>query len=131
MLRLLTKLLGLYTVVYAQPLTGANANPVNWNVNPGRLMTRWSQNVTAENAWQEYSRPGLVRNDAGRQKSWMNLNGLWEFDMTASNLDNPPFDVLKPLPQKILVPFPVESALSGIRNLSVIGIGEESRFQTT
>ena len=36
-------------------------------------MTPFGKKVTIDNAWQEYPRPQLVRND------WINLNGLWEY----------------------------------------------------
>jgi hypothetical protein len=43
------------------------------------------------------------------RREWLNLNGLWEFAITAREAPMP-----QTLPQKILVPFPVESALSGV-----------------
>eukprot|EP01121_Diplochlamys_sp_Union-15-3_P017716 TRINITY_DN6295_c0_g1_i1.p1 TRINITY_DN6295_c0_g1~~TRINITY_DN6295_c0_g1_i1.p1 ORF type:complete len:699 (-),score=142.08 TRINITY_DN6295_c0_g1_i1:105-1982(-) len=43
--------------------------------------------------------------------SWKNLNGLWEFEPGAQN-QPPPFG--KNLSSNILVPFPVESCLSGV-----------------
>ena len=46
---------------------------------------------------------------------WAHLNGLWEIDTAAANLATPPFG--KTLPDEILVPYPVESPLSGIRRL--------------
>ena len=80
----------------------------------GELETRWAKNVTAENVWKEYPRPGLERSE----ESWMSLNGVWEFDASAKSLDNPPFDVSTPLRDKILVPFPVESSLSRIKRIN-------------
>ncbi len=76
-----------------------------WKPAPGPLMTRWGKAVTPENAHQEYARPTLVRKD------WLNLNGLWQF-APAKEGEEPPFG--RDLPERILVPFPVESALSGI-----------------
>src|SRR5436309_2070422 len=43
--------------------------------------------------------------------AWQSLNGLWEFAKAAEG-DAPPFD--HPLSGQILVPFPVESSLSGV-----------------
>lgn len=53
----------------------------------------------------EYPRPQMVR------PKWKNLNGLWQLGM-ANSFENPPIG--KKLSQEILVPYPVESALSGI-----------------
>ena len=67
------------------------------------LMTRWAKEVGADNVHTEYPRPQMVR------KSWLNLNGLWEYAIVGK-------DELKPanFDGQILVPFPVESALSGV-----------------
>src|SRR5690606_5928841 len=62
--------------------------------------------VGPDNALPEYPRPQLVRD------TWQNLNGVWEF-ASASDLSNPP--VGQTLDERILVPYPVESALSGIQ----------------
>jgi len=68
------------------------------------LLTEWGANVTAENAWREYPRPQLVRGD----ESWRRLNGLWEYAISAASAPPPSaFD------GTILVPFPLESKLSG------------------
>jgi beta-galactosidase/beta-glucuronidase len=45
------------------------------------------------------------------RKDWQNLNGLWQFS-AAQESDEPPFG--KDLKEQILVPYPVESALSGV-----------------
>ena len=51
--------------------------------------------------------------DTGDASTWTNLNGLWEWEpTTASGADTPPFQ--STLNGSILVPFPVESCLSGI-----------------
>jgi beta-galactosidase/beta-glucuronidase len=64
-----------------------------------QLKTRWTDDVSPSNAHSEYPRPQMVRKD------WMNLNGVWECGLGEERK----FD------QKILVPFPIESALSGIQ----------------
>ncbi len=71
-------------------------------------MTRWAKDVRPDQAHPEYPRPQMVRPD------WQNLNGLWDYAVRPKN---------EPQPAKwdgqILVPFPVESALSGVmRRLS-------------
>jgi len=66
-------------------------------------MTRWAAEVTPTNALPEYPRPQLVRKD------WLNLNGLWNYAIVPVTNPQPlAFD------GQILVPFPIESALSGV-----------------
>ena len=72
------------------------------------LLTEWGANVTAENAWREYPRPQLVHGDA----SWRCLNGLWEYAISAANAPPP-----SAFAGAILVPFPLESKLSGVQRL--------------
>ena len=68
-----------------------------------RLETRWTKGVTPDNAWRTYPRPQMVRAD------WTCLNGLWDYSITK-------YDAAKPARPdgRILVPFPVESRLSGV-----------------
>jgi len=69
----------------------------------GPLLTRWAKDVSAENALPEYPRPQMVRTD------WLNLNGLWDYAIKPKDQSQPAeFD------GQILVPYPVESALSGV-----------------
>lgn len=75
----------------------------SWHPAKAQLMTRWAAEVGPANALPEYPRPQLVRPD------WMNLNGLWDYAITPDSVTQPP-----PAAGKILVPFPVESALSGV-----------------
>lgn len=78
-------------------------SPSDWKPATGPLMTRWAKDVTPENAHREYPRPQMVRKD------WLNLNGLWEYAITKKDAERPTkFD------GQILVPFPIESALSGV-----------------
>ena len=76
-----------------------------WKPADGPLMTRWAKDVKPDNVLPEYPRPQM------RRDAWLNLNGLWQFAF-AKEGDEPP--VGKELAQRILVPFPVESALSGV-----------------
>ena len=69
-------------------------------------MTPWGENLTPENAWTEYPRPQLARDE------WTNLNGLWDYAVSAANDDVP-----AKWDGKILVPFAIESALSGVGRL--------------
>ena len=83
----------------------SSATAQNWKPAPSPLMTRWGKAVTPDSVHQDYPRPTLVRKD------WLNLNGLWQFS-AAKQGEAPPTG--KDLGERILVPFPVESALSGI-----------------
>ncbi|MBG0850563.1 glycoside hydrolase family 2 [Streptomyces spinoverrucosus] len=92
-------------------LTARDGNVVNafWSSGPNRstyqLRTPWADDVTPANAHREYPRPQLTRD------SWRNLNGTWQF-AAASAGEEPPFG--RNLDERILVPYPVESQLSGI-----------------
>ncbi len=77
----------------------------NWQKAEPRLETPWFDEVSPDNAHPEYPRPQMVRNE------WQNLNGIWEF-APATSRDSPPVE--QSLDEEILVPYPVESALSGI-----------------
>ncbi len=77
-----------------------------WKPASEPLMSRWAGEVSPENAHPEYPRPQMVRDD------WLNLNGLWQLAFAESDDEDVPSG--KDLPEKILVPFPVESALSGV-----------------
>ena len=69
------------------------------------LSTPWTSKVSQTNPWPEYPRPQLTRPD------WQNLNGPWRF-ASAASLVTPPTG--QTLSSTVLVPFPIESALSGI-----------------
>jgi len=91
-----------------KPAPGASANekPLPWRIpREAHMVTSWGRKVTPENAHREYPRPQLVRRD------WMNLNGLWQYSGAGAG-EAPPIG--RQLPGSILVPFPVESALSGV-----------------
>lgn len=77
-----------------------------WHPVPGKLTTRWTKDVSPDNPWPQYPRPTMVR------EKWQSLNGLWDYSI---------FDTAKaPTTRgddwqgKILVPFPIESSLSGV-----------------
>lgn len=76
-----------------------------WQPVSGNLTTQWTSKVNPSKPLPEYPRPQMVRPD------WLSLNGLWEF-AEAKSEDVPPVD--KALAENILVPYPIESALSGI-----------------
>ena len=72
------------------------------------MMTEWGEKVAPENAWRGYPRPQMVR------ANWTNLNGEWDYAVTS--VTNTPGRPEK-WDGKILVPFPIESALSGVGRL--------------
>ena len=74
-----------------------------WKPAPVTLMTEWGARVTPDNAWREYPRPQFVR------ERWENLNGLWEYAIAAKTAPAP-----TAFEGRILVPYAVESALSGV-----------------
>ncbi|MFG2222759.1 PA14 domain-containing protein [Streptomyces sp. NPDC048644] len=92
-------------------LTGGDGKAVGsfWasgpNTSEHELRTRWADKVGPDNAHPEYPRPQLTRD------AWQNLNGSWQFAAAKAG-EAPP--VGKRLGEKILVPYPVESQLSGI-----------------
>lgn len=85
----------------------ASADPADgWEPGTPPISTPWTDEVGPNNALPEYPRPQLVRAD------WQSLNGVWEFAV-ATQGEQPPFGT--ELDERILVPYPVESALSGIQ----------------
>ena len=77
-----------------------------------QLLTRWAADVNPTSAHPEHPRPDAFRGP----DSWVTLNGLWDADSSPENLTHPPFAPAV-MPQRILVPYPFEAALSGIREL--------------
>ena len=70
-----------------------------------RLRTRWAAGVRADHVLPEYPRPQMVR------PAWVNLNGSWEYAIRDSGAAAPAPGAYD---GPILVPFPVESQLSGV-----------------
>lgn len=70
------------------------------------MSTEWADDVDPANPLPEYPRPQLVRDQ------WQNLNGTWQFQ--AATADSPtPFGT--DLAEQVVVPYPVESLLSGLK----------------
>ncbi|MBQ2874227.1 MAG: beta-galactosidase [Bacteroidales bacterium] len=78
------------------------AEKVEWTPAGDRIMTVWGENLDPSEVLAEYPRPQMVRDE------WMNLNGLWEYAITPAEAEPEKMD------GNILVPFAVESALSGV-----------------
>ncbi|MEO8498134.1 MAG: sugar-binding domain-containing protein, partial [Planctomycetota bacterium] len=70
----------------------------------GHLVTRWAADVDPANVLPEYPRPQMVRD------KWLNLNGHWQYAIRPKDQPQPEtFD------GRILVPYPIESILSGLQ----------------
>lgn len=92
-------------------LFAACAQKSDWAPVQGDILTRWAAEVDIENPLPEYPRPQLVRSD------WQNLNGLWEYAICPISENEP-----QTWNGEILVPYPVESVLSGVKK----AVGEEN-----
>lgn len=105
------RIIGTVILITAGLATRAPAD--DWKIAPGPLLTRWAKDVTPEKALPEYPRPQMVRKD------WTNLNGLWDYAI-APKADAAPASYQG----KILVPYPAESALSGVMKM----VGAENKL---
>jgi hypothetical protein len=76
---------------------------INWKIAENPIMTKWATDVDPLKPWLKYPRPDMVRNE------WMDLNGLWNYAITPKGVKPEKWD------GSILVPYPVESALSGVK----------------
>jgi hypothetical protein len=73
-----------------------------WEPKGNHIKTRWAAEVDPENVLGEYPRPLMQRAD------WQNLNGLWDYAIADQNSTPGEFE------GEILVPFAIESSLSGV-----------------
>lgn len=76
---------------------------VNWKIAENPILTEWADDVDPLKPWAEYPRPDMVRPE------WMNLNGMWNYAITPKGKKPDKWD------GSILVPYPLESALSGVK----------------
>ena len=75
-----------------------------WKPAGDKIKTPWAEKIDVNNVLPEYPRPIMERAD------WQNLNGLWNYAITdAGQAQLAEFD------GEILVPFAVESSLSGVQ----------------
>ena len=80
------------------------AQEKNWTLIKDKIVTPWAEKVDPKAPLPDYPRPQLVRS-----ANWKNLNGLWSYAITPKNQNEP-----VKYQGSILVPFAVESALSGV-----------------
>lgn len=85
-------------------LLSGMAYAADWTPAQGPLTTPWTGDVTPDHVWPEYPRPQMMR------PHWTNLNGLWDYAIRAKDAAQP-----DKWDGEILVPFAVESALSGVK----------------
>ncbi len=84
-----------------------------WKPAGERIKTSWAEQTDVKNVLPEYPRPIMERAD------WQNLNGLWDYAiLKAGNAEPAQFD------GSILVPFAVESSLSGVQKM----VGRENEL---
>lgn len=76
----------------------------DWKPAGDKIKTAWAEKVDPTNPLPEYPRPQMVRGD------WKNLNGLWDYAIQTKGGNFP-----ESYDGKILVPFAVESSLSGVQ----------------
>lgn len=93
MKHLLTILLLISQISFAQ----------NWQAVGPNIKTIWANNLDPAMPHPEYPRPQMKRDQ------WLNLNGLWDYAIRYKEEDKP-----VKFAGKILVPFAVESSLSGV-----------------
>ena len=89
-----------------------------WKPAGDKIKTSWGEQLDPKNVLPEYPRPIMERSD------WKNLNGLWKYAITQKGNPAP-----AAYQGDILVPFAVESSLSGVGKM--INEKEELWYQRT
>lgn len=84
-----------------------------WQPAGNKIMTPWASQVDPLNTLPEYPRPQMERDQ------WENLNGLWDYTILERGSSMP-----SSFEGKILVPFPIESSLSGVNR----NVGEKQEL---
>ncbi len=85
------------------------AHAADWQMKQAPMMTPWSETLNPDNVLPEYPRPQMERD------SWLNLNGVWDL---RKGVKDENYSSAFGYDKKILVPFPIESALSGVMEKS-------------
>ncbi|MFO7621985.1 MAG: beta-galactosidase, partial [Bacteroidales bacterium] len=87
-----------------------------WKPVGDKIKTPWAEKVDVANPLPEYPRPQMERGQ------WLNLNGLWDYALVNKGSNYPDaYD------GQILVPFPIESSLSGVQKS--VGENQELWYQ--
>ena len=74
-----------------------------WQPAGDKIKTKWASEIDVNNVLPEYPRPIMERGE------WQNLNGLWDYAILPVGQTPTSYD------GEILVPFAVESSLSGVQ----------------
>ena len=102
----------------AAVLLGCSVRAQDWKPAGDRIKTDWATQIDPKAPLPEYPRPQMVRD------AWQNLNGLWDYALKPAGSNVPSaFD------GKILVPYPVESSLSGV--MKTVGEKQELWYHRT
>jgi len=92
---------------------GISTSFAQWKPAGDKIKTSWAEKINVTNVLSEYPRPLMERPE------WQNLNGLWEYAIRTTGTAEPAkFD------GSILVPFAVESSLSGVQKT----VGQENEL---
>ncbi len=89
-----------------------------WKPVGDKIKTTWGEQIDPDNVLNDYPRPIMER------ENWKNLNGLWDYSITQKGEGVP-----NTYEGKILVPFAVESSLSGV--MKEVGTENELWYRTT
>jgi hypothetical protein len=90
-------------MLFGLSVTCTRNNEISWTLADNPILTKWATDVDPLKPWLQYPRPDMVRN------KWINLNGLWDYAITTKDTKPEKWD------GSILVPYPVESAISGVK----------------
>ena len=91
-------------LLFVLSYSSLHAQEKKWALIKDRIVTQWAEKVDPKAPLPDYPRPQLLRS-----QNWKNLNGLWSYAITPKNQSEP-----ASYQGSILVPFAVESALSGV-----------------
>jgi beta-galactosidase/beta-glucuronidase len=104
-MKLVSYFIGLCLASTLSISVSTDAQAQAWKPVAGKISTPWAEKLNPASPLPDYPRPQLVR-----KNNWKNLNGLWDYAITSKAEATAP----KSYQGKILVPFPVESSLSGV-----------------
>lgn len=90
----------------AMMTASASAAAPAWQMKEAPMMTPWASQIDTSCPLPEYPRPQMVRDDG-----WLNLNGIWEL---RKGVPDEAYSATFDYDKSILVPYPIESALSGV-----------------